>query len=292
VHAEDSHNVLPALLGEKINKPLRSDMIVHSADGVFAIRQGPWKWIEGESSKPQPPKARTAEFKPQLYNLEDDPGEATDVSARHPDVVKAMATLLDRYRDGGYSRELPAVSAKQAGVVTMPAPAMRVVLTNALDQVPVAPWVVVRGQWRARDGAVWASQKAGEPGPAALRSSLTQTDGDIRYELNLPSNGTHTLRVQCASRKHVLLVDVSRTRTSVSEQSSGRQLAQVRTHFRAGEWLPVRVCFRGPDLFVQAGETSLKVSDAVVGEAKAAFALLGYGEAVGFRRVAVTMLPE
>ena len=152
--------------------------------------------------------------------------------------------------------------------------------------------MVVRGKWTARNGAVWASQRAGEQSPAALRSPLAQTDGDIQYDLNLPSSGTHTLRVQCATREHVLLVEVSRTKVSVSEQSSGRQLGEVRARFRAGEWVPVRVCFRGPDLFVQVGETSLKVSDAVIGEAKSAFALLGYGEVVGFRRVAVRKASE
>jgi arylsulfatase A-like enzyme len=290
--AEDSFNVLPALLGEKIQKPLRPAMIVHSADGVFAIRQGPWKWIEGESSKPQPPKARAAEFQPQLYNLKNDPAEATDVSAKHPEVVKELAALLDRYRDGGYSRELPSVLTKTASAIAMPVAATNVVLTEPLDKVPAAPWVVVRGKWVARDGAVWASQRAGEQGPAALRSPLAQTDGDIQYDLNLPSSGTHTLRVQCATREHVLLVEVSRTKVSVSEQSSGRQLGEVRARLRAGEWVPMRVCFRGPDLFVEVGETGLKVSDAVIGEAKSAFALLGYGEAVGFRRVAVRKTSE
>jgi len=40
--AEDSYNILPALLGTSAGKALRPDMIVHSADGVFAVRQGQW----------------------------------------------------------------------------------------------------------------------------------------------------------------------------------------------------------------------------------------------------------
>ena len=102
--AEDSYNVLPAFLGEKYTAPLRPFLIVHSADGVFGIRQGPWKWIEGKSSKPNPPKGRSDEFKPQLYNLKDDPAESKDVLAQNPEVAKRLAALLDGYRNSGRSR--------------------------------------------------------------------------------------------------------------------------------------------------------------------------------------------
>lgn len=44
--AEDSRSFLPVILGEPSAQG-RDDLIVHSADGTFAIRKGPWKWIEG-----------------------------------------------------------------------------------------------------------------------------------------------------------------------------------------------------------------------------------------------------
>ncbi len=107
--AEDSHDFLPAILGDPA-KPVREDMIVHSADGVFAIRKGPWKWIEGvpvDEIKPGARKAHADQYRKQLYNTKDDPAETKDVSAAHPEVVKELQALLKRYRDGGYSRELP-----------------------------------------------------------------------------------------------------------------------------------------------------------------------------------------
>ena len=108
--AEDSYSFLPALLGDKSAPPPRHDMIVHSNDGVFAIRQGPWKWIEGVhvkeiNKKPALLKAHASEFVRQLYNLQDDPKETTDVSAQHPEVVKELEALLRKYRDQGFSRE-------------------------------------------------------------------------------------------------------------------------------------------------------------------------------------------
>ena len=102
--AEDSHNILPALLGQQSGKPLRPDMIVHSADGVFAIRQGPWKWIEGKSARQPPLAARAAECRPQLYNLDDDPAEQKDLAQQNPEVAKRLAELLDQYRQQTHSR--------------------------------------------------------------------------------------------------------------------------------------------------------------------------------------------
>jgi arylsulfatase A-like enzyme len=105
--AEDSFNVLPALLGEKTGQPLRPDLVEHSADGNFAIRQGPWKWIEGKyhpDTKPGVLKARAPEFKPQLYNLRDDPGEQTDVLETNTETAHRLSERLDAYRRQGHSR--------------------------------------------------------------------------------------------------------------------------------------------------------------------------------------------
>jgi arylsulfatase A len=102
--AEDSCSMLPALLGQARGKALRADMIVHSADGVFAVRQGPWKWIEGKPSMPKPLPSRAVEYKPQLYNLAEDPGEQTNLAESNPEVVQRLAKLLAHYREQGYSR--------------------------------------------------------------------------------------------------------------------------------------------------------------------------------------------
>jgi len=103
--AEDSFNILPAWLSEKHDAALRPHMIVHSADGVFAIRQGPWKWIEGRPAKPKPPQVRRDEFHPQLYNLGNDIGETTDVQDSNAAVVAELRTLLNRCREQDRSRE-------------------------------------------------------------------------------------------------------------------------------------------------------------------------------------------
>jgi arylsulfatase A len=101
---EDSFNVLPAWLGKEHDQPLRPSMILHSSDGVFAVRQGPWKWIEGKPSKPSSAKNRRTESKPQLYNLRKDPAEKRDVLAQNPDVARQLSELLKRCRKTGTSQ--------------------------------------------------------------------------------------------------------------------------------------------------------------------------------------------
>ena len=107
IAAEDSHNVLPAFLGKASKTPIRSSMITHSADGVFAIRQGPWKYCEGKAAKPTGlvPAARRAELTPQLFNLREDPREQNNLFLNHPDVAQRLSTLLDQARASGYTRK-------------------------------------------------------------------------------------------------------------------------------------------------------------------------------------------
>lgn len=102
--AEDSYNVLPALLGENHNTPLRPALIGHSGWGVFSVRQGPWKWIEGKYATAKEPKGNKAEYHPQLYNLSEDPGETRDVLAEHPDIATKLSALLEQWRQQGHSR--------------------------------------------------------------------------------------------------------------------------------------------------------------------------------------------
>jgi len=103
--APDSYNGLPAFIDEPTSKPIRSDLILQSANGVYAIRSGPWKWIEGiphaRPGKKPPGKLspKADQFRPQLFNLDDDPGELKDVAAQHPDIVERLAKTLRQHRD-------------------------------------------------------------------------------------------------------------------------------------------------------------------------------------------------
>ena len=105
---EDSYNLLPILLGQTPEAPLREAVVHHSADGMFAIRQGPWKLIEGRGSGgfTEPIRIEPAPGEPagQLYNLAEDLGETNNLYQQHPDVVARLSALLEQYRQQSHSR--------------------------------------------------------------------------------------------------------------------------------------------------------------------------------------------
>lgn len=105
VAAPDSISFLP-LLRDPDAGGLRDSMIVHNARGVFAIRQGPWKYIEGKpfGNVPAGQLKNSPEYRAQLYNLQEDPGETRDVLEEFPDHARQLAALLDEHRTKGFSR--------------------------------------------------------------------------------------------------------------------------------------------------------------------------------------------
>jgi len=109
---EDSYNILPALLGEKRNVPIREATVLHSFQGHFAIRQGPWvliDYITGDDNNQEPDwfkKERGYEphsFPGELYNLQDDPAERRNLYGERLDQVEKLKTLLERYKREGRS---------------------------------------------------------------------------------------------------------------------------------------------------------------------------------------------
>ncbi len=104
----DSYSLLPALWQPDLETPIRAATVHHSGNGLFAIRQGPWKLILGLGSggftAPQRVRPRPGGPEGQLYNLEEDPGEQKNLWAEEPDVVKRLTALLERYQQQGYSR--------------------------------------------------------------------------------------------------------------------------------------------------------------------------------------------
>jgi arylsulfatase A-like enzyme len=100
--AEDSGDVLPALLGRGPARRPPEARIFDSGNGEFAIRQGRWKAVAGDLESL---KTIASGGKPgQLFDLEADPGETSDVWAAHPETGRAMIGLLVRYRAEGRSR--------------------------------------------------------------------------------------------------------------------------------------------------------------------------------------------
>ena len=105
--AVDSVSFLSLLRGD--DKPLegRQLLVHHSNNGSFAVRQGKWKLLmvpdSGGWSFPQPGKGLVDGLpRYQLYDMEQDPAETTNLLSTHPEVVarlgKGLRTVIERGR--------------------------------------------------------------------------------------------------------------------------------------------------------------------------------------------------
>ena len=284
VAAEDSHDVSKAWLGAKYEGPLRPDVIVHSADGNFAIRKGAWKWIEGvpaDDVKPAAKKAHAAQFKRQLYDLKYDIAEVTDVSAQNPEVVKDLEKLLNRYRDGGYSRELPPDDAKPKSVFAELPP-----LKNA-EPVDLKTY---RGKgWAARDDAMFG--KADDKG-APLTGPVKMQNGVLEFQIRLGEVDRHSLRIHTADNARSFRVVLSRAFIDIAKNPEKGEaadktvpLAKTRVKFKASDWQTMRLTFQGDELTVEFAGTTTKAKHAVFAESKEQLNFIAFEGEVGIRQV-------
>jgi arylsulfatase A-like enzyme len=60
----------------------------HEQGGKQAVRMGKWKAVKTNAGNP-------SKMKVELYDLEKDASEKTDVSLQHPDIVKTMTALMN-----------------------------------------------------------------------------------------------------------------------------------------------------------------------------------------------------
>lgn len=106
---EDSYSVLPQLTGQNAQGD-RESLIVHSSAGMFAIRKGEWKLVEGLGSggftQPQFVDPVAGGPAGQLYNLEEDLQESNNLYLSEPELVEEMTAMLNQQRDQGFSRPL------------------------------------------------------------------------------------------------------------------------------------------------------------------------------------------
>lgn len=113
---EDSISILPVLLGQVRENPIRDYTLHQTISLALAIRSGPWKYLdhqgsggnnyerEGEWGMKQFALPETAPEAPgQLYHLGDDPGETTNLYFEHPDVVERLRGKLQEFVASGRS---------------------------------------------------------------------------------------------------------------------------------------------------------------------------------------------
>jgi arylsulfatase A-like enzyme len=83
------------------------EYVVQSYGWVAAVRNKEWSYSEiwkpeaQESKFHKYPDAPATPYQPQLYNLQDDPKELTDVADKYPDVAKQMSARMKEYIASG-----------------------------------------------------------------------------------------------------------------------------------------------------------------------------------------------
>lgn len=85
---------------KKIERPY---IIHHSNEGMFAIRKGKWKYVDGKGSGGWSPEDPNDNAPAQLYDMEKDPKETTNLYSQYPEIVKELKDLLEKQKTQGYS---------------------------------------------------------------------------------------------------------------------------------------------------------------------------------------------
>jgi len=112
--ATDSFEMLPSMLGtQDETRSIRPHLLTQSFRGEFQIRQGKWKYLDhpgcgGNSYDGDPLKRyalpETAPDAPgQLYDLENDPGETTNLYFTEEAKRRQLQALLERLKSSGRS---------------------------------------------------------------------------------------------------------------------------------------------------------------------------------------------
>lgn len=104
---EDSKSFLQVLKGKQLKDDYRDAIVHHSDAGYFSIRKGKWKLIfhEGAGSRRKDPKDKPV-INPgelQLFNMEIDEVESTNVAAENPEVVTELKKLMAKLISEGRS---------------------------------------------------------------------------------------------------------------------------------------------------------------------------------------------
>ncbi|HWA98510.1 MAG TPA: arylsulfatase [Pirellulales bacterium] len=115
--AEDSFDVLRAFTEATAGPPVRGPVIMQSADGIYGVRSGDWKFIERVDAPPiehrNRRKAQMAERKKksaprtdELFNLTTDSSEAVSVVADHVEIAAKLKQALIAARDANHTRPM------------------------------------------------------------------------------------------------------------------------------------------------------------------------------------------
>jgi arylsulfatase A len=100
---EDSHDVLPALLGRGIGDPGRAALVSDTGPrragaGDFAVRMGKWKLILTAARDDDPSGWTPLRY---LFDLDSDPGEQENLIDERPSIAREIEYVFEKIRARG-----------------------------------------------------------------------------------------------------------------------------------------------------------------------------------------------
>lgn len=126
----DGVNVMPLLLNEQAANPRDELVYYYQKNNLEALRKGQWKLVfphQSRTYKNAPPgqdgfpsKFGQVKVPKALYDLRTDPGETLDVQSAHPDVVKELEIIADKYRKdlGDDLTDIPCSECRPSAMIT------------------------------------------------------------------------------------------------------------------------------------------------------------------------------
>lgn len=94
--AEDSYNILPALLDQDFTQAENRVRIFHSGKKDYAVRQGKWKLVTEIQWSGRENNEAIISSDEQLFDLQTDPYEKVDISNNHPEIIDRLKKLLQK----------------------------------------------------------------------------------------------------------------------------------------------------------------------------------------------------
>jgi arylsulfatase A-like enzyme len=299
----DGMNILPLLRGEVAASPRNLFWCSGSEEGWWAIRSGDWKLV-GDRGKIS------------LFDLSKDVSEKNDLASQMPEKAAELARLHDVWlaemadpikgeakRYGmplpeGNKPKTPKSERKKktatASAAAKDAQAPRSLASAAVQEsfakLPGKPWKAARGDWTARDGAIWASPKAGNSQEVLLRGPAIFRSGTLSCELNLAAGSRFVLRVRGSDGESLIRTDIGPDGLSLIKLAGERHevLKRVSVALVSGAWHKVTLKFDGPELYGELDSTTFVVTDAVVDREKAEVNFLISDGVVGLRNFSLT----
>ncbi|HUG89446.1 MAG TPA: sulfatase [Planctomycetaceae bacterium] len=118
----DGHNIGPLLFGEpQARSPYRAFYYYH-LDQLQAVRSGRWKLYVPLKARRTNLRDGRAATGPELFNLDTDLAETTNVAAEHADIIARLTALADEARADLGDEDRPGRNQRPAGFVENPRP--------------------------------------------------------------------------------------------------------------------------------------------------------------------------